>query len=258
VSHHRLRTCLRRFALLGCAAAALTAAGGARAALIEFDNLALRADGSFEPRSLPRRGYEPISFMGHVDIRSRDGSRPTALRQAIIGFDRDGRLDTTGLPVCAPERIAQAGVAEARSICKAAMVGSGRVEADVSLATGTVPVSSPLTLFNGPPQNGQPTVIAHAQTTVPATQTYAIVIPIERRRGEFRYRATIDLPPIAGGLGSITRIEAKINRRFRSGGKQRSYVSARCTDGILRTSGYFAFEDGDIVEGAVEKFCHAR
>jgi hypothetical protein len=238
--------------------AVLTAAGGAKAALIEFDNLALRADGSFEPRSLPRHGYEPISFTGHVDIRARDGGRPTALQQAVIGFDRDGRLDAAGLPVCAPEQVAQASTAEARSICKDAVVGTGRVEADVTLSTGTVPVSSPLTIFNGPPQNGEPTVVAHAQTTIPATQTFAILVPIERRRGEFRYRATINLPPIAGGLGSITRIEAKIGRRFRSGGKQHSYVSARCSDGILRTFGYFAFADGDIVEGAVEKFCHSR
>jgi hypothetical protein len=253
VSHPRLRG-----ALLLCGAAALLATGGAKAALVEFDNLAVRADGSFEPRSLPRHRFDPISFEGRLDIRARDGGRPAVLQQAIVGFDRDGRLDAAGLPVCPPERIAAASTEEAKRLCGGAIVGSGRIEVEVSLASGTVMASSPLTLFNGPPQNGEPTVVAHAQVTVPATQTYAIVVPIERRRGEFRYRATLDVPPIAGGLGSITHVEVDIGRRYRVGGHRRSYVSARCSDNILRTSGRFAFEGGAIVEGAVEKFCRAE
>jgi hypothetical protein len=233
------------------------AAGAAKAALVEFDNLALSADGSFEPRSLPRHEFKPISFKGHVDIRARDGGQPVVLQQAIVGFDRDGRLDVNGLPSCAPEQIADAGTEEARQLCHGAIVGSGKVEARIALSSGPVMASSPLTLFNGPSQNGQPTVVAHARVTVPATQTFAILVPIERRPGEFRYRATLDVPPIAGGLGALTHIDVEVGRRFRAGGQRRSYVAARCSDNIIRTFGRFAFDDGAIVEGAVEKFCRS-
>jgi hypothetical protein len=233
-------------------------AAGAHAALVETGNIVLHADGSFEPRSLPRHGYAPIEFEGHIDINAKTGGKPAALDRLVLGFDRDGRLSAGRLPACLPEQIANASTEEARQICAGAMVGKGHVEALVSLPEGAVPASSPLTIFNGPRQSGNPTVVLHARTTVPGTQTYAIVVPIEKQRGEFRYRATIDVPPLAAGLGALTHIDAEVGRRFKAGGRTRSYVSARCSDGILRTFGGFTFDDGTIIEGAVEKFCRAK
>jgi hypothetical protein len=93
---------------------------------------------------------------------------------------------------------------------------------------------------------------------VPATQTFAILVPIERRSGSFRYRATLNVPPIAAGLGAITHIDVEVGRRFSVGGKRRSYASAHCSDGILRTHGRFTFSDGTIVDGSVEKACTPR
>ena len=112
-----------------------------------------------------------------------------------------------------------------------------------------------MTFFNGPRQDGHPTVILHARTTVPAVQTFVITIPIERRGGAYRYRATIDVPPIFGGLGSLVHLDAKIGRHYRFGGRERSYTSAGCGSGVLRTRGRFTFGDGTIIEGSVEKGC---
>lgn len=248
---------LRLAAILVCALVALSVAG-AGAAVVEVNDLVLRADGGFQPRTLPRGKFAPIEFKGHFNVAAKDGGRPVVLEQAVIDFDHDGRLSAGGLPVCPPQRIAEASPAEARRLCSGAIVGTGKIEALISLAGATLPASSPLTIFNGPPLAGDPTVVLHAQTTTPATQTFAIVVPIERRRGQFRYRATIDLPPIFGGLGSITHVSAKIGRRFSVDGQRRSYVSARCSDGILETRGRFAFADGTIIEGSVEKFCRAE
>jgi hypothetical protein len=238
--------------------AATAFAGPASGALVEVNGLVLRADGGFHPQLLPRRQFAPIDFEGHVDISAKGGGKPAPLRQALIDFDRDGRLDVAGLPACAPESIADASVEEARRICRGSIVGSGHIEALVSLPSGTVPASSLLTIFNGPPLNGQPTAILHAQFTAPATQTYAIIVPIERRRGEYRYRARIEVPPLANGLGALTHLDVKIGRRYRAAGRPRSYVSARCSDNILRTHGRFTFEDGTIIDGAVEKYCRQK
>jgi hypothetical protein len=233
-------------------------AGGARAALVIVNDIVLHADGSFQPQKLPRRQFVPIHFQGYFDIAARSGGKPVALEEAVIDFDRDGRLSSGGLPVCPPEAIAAATTTQARQICPGAIVGSGRVEATVDVPNGSVPVSSPLTIFNGPPEAGHPTVVLHAHTTFPETETLAIRVPIERRRGEFRYRAILRIPPIAEGRGAITRVEVRVGRRFSSGGQQRSYVSAHCSDGILRTHGRFTFADGTIVDGAVEKACVPR
>ena len=57
---------------------------------------------------------------------------------------------------------------------------------------------------------GVPTVIMHARITAPAVQNFVITIPIEKRSGRYRYRATVDLPPIAGGHGALTHLAASI------------------------------------------------
>ncbi len=243
--------------LVTCCLAVGTAAAEA---VLEYGPLVLRADGGFEPRRLPRRAFAPIHFQGHADIGTRDGSFPPTLKQAILEFDRDGRISTRGLPTCPLERVENATPQEARSACRGAIVGTGHVSAAIEVGMLSIEASSPLTVFNGVRQNGNMTVILHAQTTVPGTQTFAIVVPIERRRGRFGYRATIDIPPIAGGFGALTHIDAKIGRRYRFGGRLRSYTSAHCSDGVLETHGRFTFADvGEtVIAGDVQKACTPR
>lgn len=248
---------LRRAGLLALILAAALA-GNATGALVEVNDLILRADGGFQPQTLPRHGYAPIEFQGRVDIAAKSGGSPSPLKQALIDFDRDGRLSVAGLPTCAPESISGASTEEARGICRGAMVGSGRIEAAVSFGGSVARTGSALTIFNGPRLGNLASVVLHARFTIPATETYAILVPIERRPGEFRYRARLDLPPLAGGLGALTHIDVEIGRRYRAGGRDRSYVSARCSDNILRTHGRFSFEDGTVIDGWVEKYCRSK
>lgn len=255
----RLRRALPFVAVL-IACAGFAAAAGA-AALIETSELRLKLNAAVQPRDLPAHRFAPVQFSGSIEISKPGGGEPPALQKIVLDFDRDGRLDVAGLPTCAPEAIDQASVEEARRICKSAIVGTGKIEALVDLPSGSlVPTGSPLTLFNGPRDAaGHPTVVVHARTTVPATQTYAFTVPIEKRRGEFRYRATVNLPPLAGGLGAVTDISVKIGRRYTAGGVKRSYVSARCSDHILRSAGAFSFANGLVIEGVgLEKYCAQR
>jgi hypothetical protein len=249
---------IRAVALCSALALLFAASAGGEGALVIVNDIVLRADGGFQPRTLPRHQFAPIDFQGHFDIAAKGGGKPVALEEAVIDFDRDGRLSAGGLPVCPAERVAAASPAQARQSCAGAIVGTGRIEALIDLPSGAVAAGSALTIFNGPAQEGNPTVVLHARTTVPATQTFAIVVPIERRRGAFRYRATLALPPIAAGLGAVTHVDVKVGRRFSVNGQRRSYVAARCSDGILRTHGRFSFIDETIVDGSVEKPCRPR
>jgi len=231
-------------------------AGAANAALVRVGNLVLTADGGFRPSSLPRSTYAPINFDGEANLRAVDGSVPPPLQQLVLDFDRHGRLSTTGLPVCQPASLAEATVSEARNRCPGAIVGRGRASVAISDGGRPLVVSSPLTFFNGPRLAGKPTVIMHARITVPAVQNFVVTIPIEKRAGH--YRTTVDLPSIAGGRGSLTHLSASIGKRYRSGGKERSYVSARCGNGVFRTRGRFTFTDGTVIEGSVDKGCTVR
>lgn len=242
---------------LALLALAATSASG-EGAVVEVNNIVLRVDGGFEPHTLPRRQYAPIDFKGHADISSRRGAPISPLQQALIDFDRDGRLSVAGLPTCAPEAVAEEGTVEARKTCAGAIVGKGHVAAAISMLGAAVQTRVPLTIFNGPRLATGPSVVLHARTLIPLPETYAILVPIERLHGGFRYRARIELPPLAGGLGALTHIDAKIDRRYRAGGKLRSYVSARCSDNVLQTHGDFTFADGTVISGAVEKYCNDK
>jgi hypothetical protein len=249
----------RKIAVATAVAVSLVLAAGAGAALVKVGPLTLRADGGFAPRHLPRHSFAPIHFQGHASITTTEPGPPPALQQAAVNFDRDGHLTTTGLPTCSPSSIAGTSPERARSICADAIVGFGQVSAEVELP-GVAPIeeTSPLTLFNGPRVGGNPTVVFHAQGTYPGTETYVVVMPIERLHGAYAYRTILNVPPIAGGHGSLTHVEAKIGRRYSFRGKRLSYTAARCSDGVLSTKGRFDFSDGTIIYGAVEKPCSVR
>ena len=131
---------LTQFAsVCGVLAALLAVTVAADAALVKVNGIVLHADGGFQPRTLPRHRFAPIDFQGFFDIAAKDGVKPPALEEAVIDFDRDGRLSVGGLPVCPPERIAAATPAAARRACSGAIVGSGRIEAVIELGGRTGP-----------------------------------------------------------------------------------------------------------------------
>jgi hypothetical protein len=248
---------LRPWALLGASALLCgLLVGSAGAAKVRVGTLVLIADGGFSPQLLPKRSYAPIRFYGRAEIRTTNGTVPPALQRIRLNFDRDGLLRTAGLATCSPGSIEASTPAQARRTCGPAQVGSGKVQAAIVIpGHERVDVSAPLSLFNGPRQDGNATVIAHSQTTFPSLETYVMTIPVERLGGWYSYRATLDLPEIAGGFGALTHIDARIGRRYRAGGVERSYISARCADSILETIGYASFADGTVIGGTIFKPC---
>jgi hypothetical protein len=235
-------------------------ASSADGATVRVGTLVLHADGSFEPRLLPKHRFSPIHFQGYGQIKTTNGSVPPALQHVKLEFDHDGHLTTAGLPVCPLSKLKGATTGEARRRCRDAIVGSGHVAAVVDLiGLAQIRLRVPLTLFNGPRRDGDPTVLGHARAPFPISETYVIVAPVERVRGSiYGYRSSFDIPPIAGGFGSLTRIDADLGRSYRFHGRERSYISARCSDYILQTRGLFSFADGTIISGSVFKTCAPR
>jgi hypothetical protein len=231
-------------------------AGGSDAAIIKYGDLVLTADREFSPHTLPRHRHAPIEIEGWAGISGRNGAPPPKLEQAILDFDHDGLLTTRGLGVCSPGRIEHASVKGARRICKGALVGTGTVSAKVLVEGRWLSVKAPLSLFNGPkPPGGVASVVAHAQPPFLPGDIYVVTVPIVKTKGEYGYEATIEVPEIFNTSGVLTHVEAKIARRYRAGGRDLSYLSARCTDGALAVHGHFTFEGGTVVDGAVENYC---
>jgi hypothetical protein len=241
--------------LIACAALAAGFAASADAALVQVGDLVLRAEAGFSPQKLPRHSFAPIDFKGSAEFGSTHGGQPPALETAIVSFDRNGLLTTQGLPTCPPGRIRSASPKQAKRLCKGALVGEGEVGAAIDFVGLIANVHAPLSLFNGPKVRGNPSLLAHVAAGFPISETYVVTLPIERRSGAYRYRVTLHAPPIAGGLGALTHVEATIGRHYTFHGRERSYLSARCPTGVLHAHGHFLFDNEVVIDGQIEKPC---
>jgi hypothetical protein len=241
--------------LVACVCLVAAAVAVAKPSIVRTGGLELKADGEFTPHELPRNHPAPIEIEGKAGIRSTAGGPPPELEQLILDFDRDGRLSTKGLATCAPASIENLGVSAARRKCEAAIVGKGIVGAQVLIEGRWIRVNGALTLFNGPAGGHTATVIAHAQPISLPEEIYVVEIPIDRTKGEFRYRATVEVPEIFNGTGVLTNTRVKIARHYRYKGHERSYVSAQCSDGTLGVHGRLTFDNGIVIDGTVEKYC---
>lgn len=235
------------------AALALLLLGGVAGALtIRAGDLILVANGGFSPRALPAHRDAPIVLHGGGKLSTVSGALPPILETLTIEFDRHGSVQTEGLEVCRAAELQATTPAAARRACPGAIVGEGEGHAVVQFPEAKpIPISSPITIFNGPKRGGDDTVIAHAYTTVPVPTTLIVPIVIERiHHGVYGYRTVAKIPRIAGGAGHPISGSLRIGRRWTFRGVKHSYVNARCETGHLQAKVEATFED----EGAGRTF----
>ncbi len=247
----------RWFAMLLAAALVLAVATGALGARsitkvhIRAGNLIVDGEGGFAPKALPQKVEAPIAIFGHGKISTADGSFPPVLKTIEFEFDKHGSVDTTGLAQCTAGRLQATTVARARKLCPGAIVGKGRGNAVVVFPEQTpIPISSPITLFNGPRKGGDPTFLAHAYVTIPIATTLIVPVRIETiHNGRYGYRVQAEIPKIAGGSGIPISGSLRVGRKWAFKGEKHSYINARCADGHFQATGKFGFKDGTRLKG---------
>lgn len=240
--------------------AILAATATAYALTLRVGDIVVDADGGFAPKALPRHEDAPITLHGGGKLSTISGALPPILKTITILFDRHGSVDTTGLPQCTKGRLAATDTAQARRNCPTSIVGTGKGTAVVRYPEQPpIKVSSPLTLFNGPPKNGNPTVLAHAYLSAPVSTTFVVSIVIEKiHQGAYGYRTEATIPEIAGGAGIPISGSLKVGRKWTYRGRRHSYVNARCENGRLQAHGIFTFADGTIASGTFLRPCSVR
>jgi hypothetical protein len=251
-------TALRALALALVAVLVVTAT--AYALTLRVGDIVVKADGGFSPQALPKHEDAPITLHGGGKLSTTSGALPPILKTITILFDRHGSVDTTGLPRCSKGKLVATDTAQARHNCPNAIVGKGQGTAVVKYPEQpAITASSPLTLFNGPPKGGNPTVLAHAYLSAPVSTTFVVSIVIERiHQGAYGYRTKATIPPIAGGFGVPISGSLKIGRRWTYKGVQHSYVNARCETGRLQAQAFFEFSDGTSANGTFLRPCSVR
>jgi hypothetical protein len=238
----------------------LIAAGTGSALVLEAGDLVVHAEGGFAPTSLPKHEDAPIKIFGSGKASTKSGELPPIVETLEIEFDRHGHVDTNGLEVCTARKLQSTTVAAARKACPNAIVGEGEGKAIVAFPEQKqIPVSSPITLFNGPKKHGDDTIIAHAYTTVPVPTTFIVPVVIEKiHHGVYGYRTKARIPKIAGGAGHPISGNITVDRKWTFKGHKYSYVNARCETGHLQAKVKVSFKDGTFLTGTFIKRCSVR
>jgi hypothetical protein len=247
-------------ALVATAIVVLGAVVAANAQVIRVGNLILTADGGFAPQALPKHENAPITIHGGGSISTVNGEDPPVLENINIEFDRHGSVETIGLPQCTEGKLEATTTPQARKSCPGAIVGKGSGHAIVKFPEqGPIPVTSPITIFNGPTKHGNPTVYAHAYTTVPVATTFIVPIVIEKiHKGVYGYRTKAKIPRIANGYGIPISGKLTIGKKWTFKGQKHSYINARCETGHLQARVEATFKTGDFLSGVFIRTCKVR
>lgn len=218
-----------RVAIALAALLALSAAGSAIAGPIQQGNVIIKFSGDFTPHALPRHRPVPIEVTIDGSVRTTDGSQPPALQRLQIALNRHGVLTTRGLPVCRESLLQSTTTEVALERCSSALVGRGSYGAGIfSASGGSVPVSGRILAFNGA-LAGKKVIFLHLYGTLPIAATLILPLRISHPAGgEFGTVLAAKIPRIAGGTGSITRIQLTIGRRYSYRGRRLAFVSASC------------------------------
>jgi hypothetical protein len=236
----RLRPLLLALALLAGVVAA--SAHGERR---QHGNLIVSLDGQLAPLTLPRDRPAPIAVQLRAGLESADGSTLPRVTTLELGIPRQGAISTRGLPICPPRRINDATTAGALERCRSALIGSGRMVAEVKIPDqDAFAVHARLLAFNGRIR-GRRAVILHGTSPRPPS---SVILPFLIRPGGDRYWTTLvaHLPSSLGPWPRFARFEMSLYRRYRYKGERRSYLSAACPIPRSNTAGFFPFAKADL------------
>ena len=256
-----IRLRLLGFGLVLLAAVCAATAHGERN---QQGNLIVSLDGRFSPIALPRDRPAPVAVQLEAGLTTSDGSVLPRVTKAELGIPGQGVITTRGLPKCPLRRIQNATAAKAFEACHQALIGSGRMIAEVKIPNQLpFQVHAHLLAFNGVVE-GHRAVLLHGISTRPPT---AIVVPfvIKVRPGRFRTVLVAHVPENLGPWPRFARFEMNLYRRYAYRGKRLSYLSATCPIPKIFTAGQASFAqatfttaDGRRISTTITRSCRAR
>lgn len=229
------------------------------------EGIKVAVTGKLRPSALPRRERMPIRVSFGGKISTTQPGEPPKLTKLTIEINRNGHLDTRGLPRCRLRSIRPSTNREALAACRSALVGEGSFSADVRFPEQSpFPSDGKVLAFNGV-MKGRPAIFAHIYGTEPVPTSYVLAFRISRGDGRFGTVLTATFPDVTGEWGFVTGLTMSLHRRFSFRGRTRGYLSAACPAPsgftkvlfpLARTS--FEFEGGPAIETTLNRTCTVR
>ncbi len=256
----RIRSNRGRALAIAAAAVAVMVAVVASASgiTIKAGNIEATFDGKIAPTAFPKKTKAPVTLTLEGKLKTTDGEHIAAAKTISLDFDKAGELFTKGLPTCKKGALESTLTSQAKSVCGKALVGSGRVTADIKFPEqAPFGASGPLLIFNASQGNKQ-ALLLHVYAKVPAPTTFVVPVAIKKEHGKYGTNAYIKVPTITSGSGSVTSFKAKIGKKWTYKHKKASLLNVACPTGSLFVHGDFAFADGTKLNGTFSKPCRPK
>jgi hypothetical protein len=229
--------------------------GSASGITIKAGKIEVIFDGKISPTSFPKKEKAPVTLTLDGALKTTDGSHISPVKTVSLDFDKAGELFTKDLPTCKQAELESTLTAQAKKACGDALIGTGKVKAQVAFPEQPpFGAQGPLLIFNASKGNKQ-ALLLHVYAKVPAPTTFVVPVKIKKTGGKYGTNAFIAVPSITSGQGSVTDFNAKIGKKFSSGGKQESVLKVACPTGSLAVHGDLAFADGTKMNGTFTKSC---
>lgn len=237
-----------------CVAFAAVAAAKTKVTLTG-EGLVATFGGNVSPSKLPKKGTAPVGLALEGSMKRADGTHIQPLETVTLEFDKAGKLETKGLASCTVAKLTATTTDTAKKVCGSALIGTGNVKADIVFPEQPpLHASGPLLVFNGS-KGAKQELILHVYAHVPAATTFVVPVKIGKAHGKFGTKASLTVPKIVSGQGSVTAFKTKIKKIYKSGGKKLSVLNAGCPKGSLAVLGDLKFKGGPDLSGEVTAPC---
>ena len=202
-------------ATLALAAVAL-AATVAAAAVTASNGSSVSAVATISPNKLSKKSPSPIHLRVSTKIAAAGVASDDPVAKEVIDFDKNGKLSTRGLPTCNPHRIESKSPDVALKECGKSVVGHGKASGlfvgreEEGNPLPPVPFDAKITVFNGVPQRGKPTLLMYAFTESPFLSAFIVpgVVSSYHKQG-YGSRFEIAIPKLFGGQARAARLQCQ-------------------------------------------------
>jgi hypothetical protein len=189
-------------------------------------------------------------------ITDTSGSRPPALTNTTLRFPKGAVINARYFKRCSPNRLTTSGV---KGCPSASIIGKGKAQGDARPIVND-PIDAKITMFNGQPRNGNPTIVIYA---VPEISSPIVIVGEFKRQprgSNYGYVLSVDVPPIPTLPGqpnaSVSFFDATtLDKTVRRKGRKIHYIQGPivCDGTFFLLDGSFSY-DGGITNTVLERF----
>jgi hypothetical protein len=228
-------------------------------------NLIVTYKGGVTPATLPRQELAPVTVSIGANVRIISGEQPPSVRRITLALNRNGRLDSEGLPTCRIGQLETATGAQALRACGDALVGRGSYRARYNFAEqDATPVHGRILAFNSK-SHGAETILAQVHSARPTSSTNIIVLRIRHPSGKYGTVLSGTVPPGLSRWGYLKKFSLRLHRVYSYRHSLHSYLSAPCpAPPDLRQVAFpfvfasMSFADGRVLSSTLTRTCKVR